>query len=58
MNAEEAEVALARWRANDDERDRLVRQAYAAGLTPMRIHQVTGIARTTIYRILDQVDGN
>jgi len=33
-------------------RDGLVRQAHQAGVTKHRIHTITGIARTTIDRIL------
>lgn len=34
------------------DRDRLVRNAHAAGVSKNRIHTITGLARTTIDRIL------
>lgn len=51
MNAVEAEQALAAWASV--ERDGLVRAAYEAGVSKNRIHTITGIARTTIDRILE-----
>jgi DNA invertase Pin-like site-specific DNA recombinase len=53
MSARQAERALIRWRQATEQRDALVRQAHAAGLTINRIHTLTGIGRGTIYRILD-----
>lgn len=50
----DAETALREWKRNFDARDQLVTDAHAAGLTINRIHLVTGIGRTTIYRILDK----
>lgn len=50
----EAVRALKRWRANDDQRDPLVRAAVQAGIPKERIHRLTGIARTTINRILKE----
>jgi hypothetical protein len=52
VNQREAEDALAAWASI--ERDELVRTAHAAGVSKNRIHTITGIARTTIDRILDQ----
>lgn len=43
---------LARWARNNAERDQLVRAAAAAGLPKTEIYALTGIARTTIDRIL------
>ncbi|WP_157546733.1 hypothetical protein [Hamadaea tsunoensis] len=51
MNQDEAEKALAAWASV--ERDELVRAAHAAGVSKNRIHTITGIARTTIDRILE-----
>ena len=51
MAPEQARERLAAWRAVHDQRDELVRSALAAGLEKMEIHQITGIARTTIDRI-------
>lgn len=50
------ELALTRWadqrRAADASRDDLVRTAVANGISKNRIHVLTGIARTTIDRII------
>jgi hypothetical protein len=52
---EEIERQLADWTANNARRDSLVSAALGAGITPNRIHTLTGIARTTIYRIKENV---
>jgi hypothetical protein len=52
VNRQEAEDALIVWASI--ERDELVRAAHAAGVSKNRIHTITGIARTTIDRILEQ----
>lgn len=49
-SAEEAERALSDWATV--KRNEIVRAANAAGVTINRIHVITGIARSTIYRIL------
>jgi hypothetical protein len=49
---EAAERSLRAFRQTMDERDSLVRQAVKVGVSKHRIHQLTGIARTTIDRIL------
>lgn len=51
MNRQEAEQALRAWATI--ERDELVRAAHDAGVSKNRIFTITGIARTTIDRILD-----
>jgi hypothetical protein len=51
MNQQQAEQALMAWASI--ERDELVRAAHAAGVSKNRIHLITGIARTTIDRILE-----
>jgi hypothetical protein len=51
VNPEEAEQALRAWASI--ERDELVRAAHEAGVSKNRIHTITGIARTTIDRILE-----
>jgi hypothetical protein len=51
VNRNEAERALSAWASV--ERDDLVRAAYEAGVSKNRIHILTGIARTTIDRILE-----
>lgn len=49
-----AEKELAAFRATQDGRDDMVRRALAAGISKNRIHTLTGIARTTIDRILKE----
>ncbi len=51
MTTEEAEAALQAWATV--QRDELVQAAYQAGVSKNRIHAITGIARTTIDRILE-----
>ncbi len=62
IGPEKSEAALVAWREAHErhtaERDRLVRQAEAAGITINRIYVLTGIARTTIYRILGRSPAN
>lgn len=54
--ATEAESALSEWKGRGDslaaERDPLVRSAYEAGVNINRIHKLSGVSRTTIYKIL------
>jgi len=56
MSAKQAERALTRWRQTIERRDTLVRQAHTAGLSINRIHTLTRIGRSTIYRILEAED--
>lgn len=51
MTAEEAEAALQAWATV--QRDELIQAAHEAGVSKNRIHAITGIARTTIDRILE-----
>jgi hypothetical protein len=51
MTREEAEAALQAWATV--QRDEIVHAAYRAGVSKNRIHVLTGIARTTIDRILE-----
>jgi hypothetical protein len=51
MTTEEAEAALQAWATV--QRDELVHAAYQAGVGKNRIHAITGIARTTIDRVLE-----
>jgi len=55
------EYALKKWagqrREHDAVRDDLVRGAVAAGVTKHRVYVLTGIARTTIDRIVRQAEG-
>jgi hypothetical protein len=55
MTTEEAEAALQAWASV--ERDELVRAAHQAGVSKNRIYGLTGIARTTIDRILESPVG-
>jgi hypothetical protein len=51
MTTEEAEAALQAWATV--RRDELVHAAHQSGVSKNRIHVLTGIARTTIDRILE-----
>jgi hypothetical protein len=48
----EAERILAEWALCHADRDKVVRLAHQAGISKHRIYEVTGIARTTIDRIV------
>lgn len=50
------EQELTEWAASVADRDNLVRAAYAGGVTKQRIHELSGIARTTINRIVKGED--
>ena len=52
MTQEEAEQLLAEWALVTRDRDNRVRAAAAVGVTRYRITQLTGIAKTTVIRIL------
>ncbi len=52
MTPREAEEMLMEWVMVTRDRDNRVRSAVAAGITKHRVHQLTGIGRTTIDRIL------
>jgi transcriptional regulator of acetoin/glycerol metabolism len=56
MELAEAAEALKGWKAQADhiasERDGLVRAAYAAGITIQGIRELSGLSRTTVYKIL------
>jgi hypothetical protein len=47
-----ARQELAGWTQVHARRDDVVRAAFAAGLDTYTIHEITGLARTTIARIL------
>jgi hypothetical protein len=49
---EQAEQELAAWAAANDYRDEIIKAAYRAGVTKAKIHAMTGVARTTIDRVL------
>jgi len=52
LDQQEAESMLTAWATARQDRDTMIRQALAAGLTKHRIHLLTGISRTTIDRII------
>ena len=56
MATAEAEAALADWRRRIDsanaERDSLIRAAHEAGVNIRRISQLSGVSRTTVYKVL------
>ena len=52
MTTEEAEQLLSEWVMVTHDRDNRIRAAVAAGITKHRVHQLTGIARSTIDRVL------
>ena len=56
MESHGAEEALADWKRRgqdqDAERDALILAAFRAGLNIRRIHVLSGVSRTTIYKIL------
>jgi hypothetical protein len=49
---ERAEAALAEWVTVHRDRDRRIRAAVAAGISKHRVHQLTGISRVTIDKVL------
>ena len=42
------------WQAVDGKRDEVILAAVEAGLTKSEVHRLTGIARTTVDRIVDR----
>jgi len=56
MATAEAEAALADWKRRIDaanaERDRLIRAAHEAGVNIRRISLLSGVSRTTVYKVL------
>jgi len=51
-SAQALETELRAWALANAQRDDVIRAAAAAGVSLRRIQEVTGIARTTIMRIL------
>jgi hypothetical protein len=51
-SSQAAETELRAWALADAQRDDVIRAAAAAGVSLARIQEITGIARTTIMRIL------
>ncbi len=58
MEIGEARAALADWKRTADRRDEILRGAYRAGVTVTEISQITGVSRTTIYKILGLEPGD
>lgn len=54
LRRNEEERALILWAIGQRERDEIVRRAHFFGVSKHRIHVLTGIARTTIDRILEE----
>jgi hypothetical protein len=52
MTPEEAELMLSEWVIVTRDRDSRIRAAVASGVSKHRVHQLTGISRSTIDRIL------
>jgi hypothetical protein len=52
VTRKEAEHLLAEWATVSRDRDNRVRAAVAAGLSKYRVHQLTGLGRSTIDRIM------
>jgi hypothetical protein len=48
---------VAEWRSVAARRDKVVRAAVEAGLSKAEVHRLTGIARTTIDRIVGPASG-
>lgn len=55
---EQAEAALIEWRQQEEARParriEIVEQAHKAGFNINKIHTLSGIGRSTIYRILEK----
>jgi hypothetical protein len=47
-----AVARLRHWRTVDGQRDELIMWALESGLTPTEIHQLMGVSRAHIYRLL------
>jgi hypothetical protein len=52
VTPEEAEQLLIEWAMVARDRDNRVRAALAAGVSKYRVHELTGLGRATIDRIL------
>lgn len=56
MDVTEAEATLTHYGETVKSRDQIVRDALASGVTVNRIYALTGIARSTLYRIRDAAE--
>jgi transcriptional regulator of acetoin/glycerol metabolism len=52
MGPDDIRQELAEWRRSSDRRDTLVKMAHRAEIQIKEISQITGLSRTTIYKIL------
>ena len=57
MTPDEIRQALAEWKRTHADRDRLVRLAAESGLQIKEISQLSGLSRTTVYKILGLQEG-
>jgi hypothetical protein len=61
MGVAEAAEDLRNWKLRadelDTERDPLVRAAHAAGISVQGISSISGLSRTTVYKILGMPEG-
>lgn len=53
LTLHDARQLLITWESWVSNRDRIVRQAFASGVTKAEITRLTGLAKMTVYRILD-----
>lgn len=62
METAGAEAALADWKRRMDsanaERNGLIRAAYEVGVNIRRISQLSGVSRTTVYKVLGLDQGH
>jgi hypothetical protein len=54
LTRDQAERELVAWAAANACRDDVIKAAYRAGVAKNRIHAITGVALTTIDRILEE----
>lgn len=55
---DELREALADWKYHKDQRDELVMAAHEADIQIAEISQLTGLSRTTVYKILGLEPGD
>ena len=51
MGTDEIEAELIEWSAMRADRDNMIRRALNAGIPLARVAELTGLARSTIYRL-------
>jgi len=57
LTLRQARELLAEWAAVNASRDDRIRTAYHSGVSKSEIARLTGVARTTVDRILDEPEG-